>query len=247
MSIKKFGATLVAVLALAGLAATSASATISTTAAEWYTGAAPGTTLPVGTSKAVTASAGVVWSFTSTLLEAPVKLTATGIECVSCVIKNEAVTSKTPPVAVGEGKIKFTGVTVDTPAGCTVETAGLATPNPGTVEALPLKIHADWMDTTVTNQKAFVQIFPVTAPNFAQLRFTAETGKSCPLSGPYNVTGSLFGESTNNTGVQAASQGLNFNATIQTTAGASLLWGAKPATLSGSASFEMGGTTFGIH
>ena len=53
MSLKKISAVLVALIALGAIVASSASAAVSTTRAEWYTGTSPGTTLPVGTDETI--------------------------------------------------------------------------------------------------------------------------------------------------------------------------------------------------
>jgi hypothetical protein len=243
MSIRKMGAVLVAVLALAGILASSASAEVKTEAAEWYTGAAPGATLT--TNPGVTAEAAEEAILNGVLLGEKYKLTTSTLECVGCTIKNEEVTEKAGKVAYGEGKIKFTNVVVKEPAGCKVHNVGVNLD--GTVETNLLKIHGDFMDVTTTNKHGFIQFLPKTGSVFAGLEFTNKTGEVCPIAGPFNVTGSVFGESTNDTGTQAATQPLNFSAAIQTTTGAALKLGTGTATLTGKANFKTGGTLFGIH
>ena len=60
MKLKKFGAVMVAILALGAVMAGSAFATATTEAKQWYTGTTEAgvTTLPVGTSQTVTAEIG---------------------------------------------------------------------------------------------------------------------------------------------------------------------------------------------
>lgn len=130
MSLKKLGAATFAVLLIGAVMASSAFATATTTAAEWYTGASPGTTLTG--SKTITAKIGTngtvgkkfVLKSTIGTNNVPVEITATGVECVSCSIENKVaakggVNTSSSVVATGTGSIKFTGVTVDTPANCT--------------------------------------------------------------------------------------------------------------------------------
>ncbi len=47
----------------------------------------------------------------------PVHLIATGLECISCLITNAALTENPAKIAVETGKIKFTGVYIGTPTG----------------------------------------------------------------------------------------------------------------------------------
>jgi hypothetical protein len=137
-------------------------------------------------------------------------------------------------------------VTVVNPPGCAVHTAGVA--GNGTILTKPLKIHADWMDTNAANQHAFLSIFPTTGAVFASLGFTNNPPGFCPIAGAVNVTGSLFGEAENNTGVQAVAQPVVFSAAVQATTGAALKLAGNPATLTGTAIFRNdGGILFGIH
>ena len=58
MRMKKLGAAIGAVLMIGAIMASSAFATATTTAAEWYTGASPGTTLPTTSTPTITARIG---------------------------------------------------------------------------------------------------------------------------------------------------------------------------------------------
>src|SRR3569623_95880 len=125
MSLKKIGLALIAVLALSAIVVSSSAAAVSTTRAEWYTGASPGTTLPVGTSKNVKEAVEVVShgeigakaEFTTAIGTTPIVLTSTKIKCIECEIENKESTSVTAgPAAFGEGRILFENVTVDLPA-----------------------------------------------------------------------------------------------------------------------------------
>jgi|GEM_PF-2694480 len=252
MSLKKIGLALVASLALGALMASSASAAVETVAAQWYTGAGP-TTLAVGTTKTVTGKVaehpviGKKGELTTTIATLPVKLTSTGFECVGCTIQNKAVngkketepttTEKANVIAYGSGKIKFTGVTVDEPVNCTVKSSETGTA--GVIETKDLVIHGDWMDTNKENSKAFIQFLPKAGPTAAFASFFLE-GEGCKaIKGTYNVTGSVFGESANNTGVGAVTQNLTFSPAVQTTTGAQLKVGANTANFTGTGAFSL--------
>jgi hypothetical protein len=240
MSLKKLGAMVVAVLAIGAIIASSASAAATTEAAEWYTGTGSGTTLPVGTDQAITASIGTKFQLNSSVGGTPVELTATGLECVGCKITNAVVTSGTTPVAMGKGKIKFTGVTADAPTGCTVRNES-STGTVGVIETKPLVVHADFMIGSV----AYQQFFPETGTNFATIFLGG--GNCSGIEGPYNVKGTVFSKAVNATGTQATTQENLFSQAIQTEAGAELKLGSVKAELSGSGIFSIGGTAFGIH
>jgi hypothetical protein len=248
MRSRKHGALAIAALAIGAIIASSASAAVTTEAAQWYTGASPGTTLPVGTDQAITASIGThpvigaKFELTTSIGGTPIVLTATGLECIGCKITNAVVTSGTTPVAMGKGKIKFTGVTADAPTGCTVRNT-TATGEIGVIETTPLTIHADFMNGTVAYQQ-FVPEAGATM-NFATIWLGG--GNCSGIEGSYNVRGTLFSEAKNPTGVQAATQENVFSQAIQTTAGAELKLGSVKAELTGTGIFSIGGTAFGIH
>jgi len=237
MSLKKFGAVLVAMLAIGAVVASSASAAVSTTRAEWYTGASPGTTLPVGTDEAINLAMiehnGVKSStFNVTILGVPVELTSTSLSCTTCNITNKEVTKKAGAIAYGTGTVTFENVTVKKPANCKVfgET-GVE----GMIPTKLLQIHGDFMDTTAGNNKAFIQFLPDTPEGtgtFAQFQLK---GTGCEaIEASYNVTGSLFVESKNDTGVFGTTQDATASAAVQSTAEAGLKVGVNNATLTGS-------------
>jgi hypothetical protein len=245
MSIKKLGFSLVAVLALAAVMASSAFGAVETKAAKWYTGS-PLTELTG--SKAITAEmiedpglGAVLSKFNTEIGGLPVELTSNSIECSGCTIENKEVTGKAGKVAFGSGKIVFKNVTAMLPENCTVKSeAGVA----GEVITKSLNIHGDFMDTNVANEHDFVEFVPAAGAGttFAQFKLSG-TGCSA-IAGTYNVTGTVFGESVNNTGVPAANQSLILGAGVQATTGAELKVGVKPATLTGEASFSIGGEAF---
>lgn len=245
MSLRKLGTVLVAVLALSALSASSAFGAIATEAAKWYTGSTEAGVKELTETKAITAKVGshpVIGSKfelngTIGTNNVPLKLTATGLECSGCTIKNAEVTGKAGKVAVGEGKIKFTSVTVDEPVNCTVsDENGVA----GQVITKALTVHADWMH----EGKAYQNFFPTTGTVFATLKL-AGTGCSA-IAGSYNVTGTVYSEAVNKTGVFKTAQNNIFSPAIQTTTGAELKLGGKKAELTGTGIFELGGQFFGI-
>jgi hypothetical protein len=257
MSLKKISLGVVsAVLALAVMAS-SASATISTTAAQWYIGPAPGTTLALGTSKGIGGQATTNWVLTTEIGGLPVELDSTAFDCVGCKIENKSVTEKVPPIAYGEGRILFTNVTVKKPLNCVV--SGTNPPGvlvAGQILTSELVIHADWMDTSrggtgepPVNNHAFVQVIPKAGAATTFAHFELSGGECAAIGGTKNVTGSLYGESVNNTGVAALEQRLLFSPAIQNTAGGALFVGTKPANLSGSGNFFISPTKelFNVH
>jgi hypothetical protein len=236
MSLKKFGAVLVAMLAIGAVVASSASAAVSTTRAEWYTGASPGTTLPVGTDEpiklAMAEHNGAVSStFNVTILGVPVELTATALSCSSCNITNKEVTKQAGAIAYGTGTVTFENVTVKKPGNC--EVLG-ETGVKGYIPTKLLQIHGDFMDTEAANKKAFIQFLPDTPEGtgtFAQFKLQ---GPGCEaIEASYNVTGSLFVESKNDTGVFGTTQDAVASSAVQATAGAGLKVGVNNATLTG--------------
>jgi hypothetical protein len=203
----------------AAVMASSASATM-TASGQWYTG---GSGTPLSGSKTVTCSVGEhegssVFTLNGSVGETktPVKLTATGIECLSSTIFNESSHGK------DKGKLKFTGVTVDEPAGCSVEG--------GAVETTELKTEL-YMDSESTT-KAFDKFEPAAGPtnNFATVKLI---GASCPVTGSKLVKGTVFGEATNPTSTSLATQPLTFSAAIDTTTGGTLTFAGNEAHLTG--------------
>jgi hypothetical protein len=108
-----------------------------------------------------------------------------------------------------------------------------------------LNIHGDWMDTTTSNKHAFLQFVPASGAVFAQFELS---GSGCPaISGKKNIAGSLFAETSNNTGAEQAEEEWIFSPTVQTTTGAGLFVGAKAASFTGSGAWRLtGGGNFTI-
>ena len=228
MILQKSGVVVVALLLIGAVTASSSSAALETKAAEWYTGASPGATLaeqlPVVTKIAEHPSLGAKISISLNLFFEPLQMTATGINCIGCIIENREATSKSGKVAYGRGKLEFTGMTVDEPSGCTVSSqSGVA----NTIITKELTFHGDWMDTNAANQKAFIDFFPSVPSTFFQFKL-AGSGPTCEsVAGTWNTPGSLFAESANNTGVFAVNQNLIFSSFITGTVAFSLVKGAQ--------------------
>jgi hypothetical protein len=227
MNLKKFGMTLVAILVLGAVVASSAFGAAGTKDATWRVGAS-GSEL-VG-SETVTASGSNEFVFFWG--ETPVVLNSTGLECLECKIENVSGNG------VGSGKLKFTGVTVSSPATCAV--------SGGAVTTLALKVNAGFMEGT-TN---YVQFAPNSGTTFATVTLKEGSGV-CPLSGSYIVSGKVYVQSNNATGVYEKEQTVKSSGTINSTAGGELKFGSKNAELNGTGTFKLSGTkageVFGTH
>jgi hypothetical protein len=244
MSRKKTSLALVAVMALTAIAASSSSATVATTRAEWYTGANPGTTLPVGTTPNINKKVevrehptiGKKATFSVIISGLKVDITAEEIECVSCKIQNKEITTKAGAAAFGEGQIRFKKATVMEPVGCTISGEGGTL---GEILTRKLVIHADFMDTVAANEKDFVKFIPAAGATTAFVLFNLGGGGCESIEGGRNVFGTLFAESGNNTGVFAKTQALVFGQAVQETADAALTVGNQPVTLTGTGGFSL--------
>ena len=125
MSLKKLGIALGAVLAIGALLASSAFASPVTNKAQWVNGA--GETITGKTVTCAKAGAGKL-VLKSTILGSPGEITAEQVECIGATIANTEVEGV--HMATASGKLKFTGLTVVKPEGCTaepVETVSIST------------------------------------------------------------------------------------------------------------------------
>ena len=209
MRLKKLGVVLVAVLAMTAVAASAANAS------EWYIGATK-----LSGSEEVKAEASEKFTLESEVLGAKFKLTATTLSCAGCTISN--------PGAKSAGKLSFTGLTVDEPAGCSVA-------SPITTNALVDEVIMDPSGGEAT----FDKFTPAEGTTFVNIKIT-----NCAAAGTYPVKGTVTGRS-NNTGVAAIKQPLTFNAAEQTTGGGALTLGNKPASLTGKALNYLSGAKIG--
>jgi hypothetical protein len=222
MRLKKLGATLLIAAALSAVLAGSAFATATTTAAKWYTGS--GTELTG--SQAITAEQSGSATFTTTVMvPVTVQVHATGVECVSCSISNSGGSG------TGTGKLKFTGVSVEQPPHC-------ATASSVTTEKLT--IGPDYMESV----NALTKFAPAAGDTAGFMQFELT---ECQIPISMVAKGFIFGKDANVTGVQAASQTVNFSPTINSTAGGTLAVGTEPLGYTASDIFKAGGLTFGVH
>jgi hypothetical protein len=216
MSLKRLGVALVASLALAAVFASSAFATATTTNSHWNVAE---TTLANGETREVKCSRDGAANFvlTGTVAGSPAKITATTLECpTGDVIKQEGEHS------IATGTLKFSGLTVDEPAGCSTSASI-------TTKALTAKILME--GTTVYTQ------FEPTAGATGTFASIPLTG--CAAEGTYPVKGTSCGLVTEQTGMEKANQTLTFSETIQNTAGCSLTLASNPAQITGAANNEL--------
>ncbi len=214
MSLKKLGVALLAVLALGAIAASSASAAAEESNGFWYkestklTTAEPVTCAQVGEATLTT---------TVGKNNTPLKLKAAGTSCPGGEIFNEASKAK------ATGKIKFTGVTVVEPVGCSVEGGAVQT------EALKAQVYME-------GTKALVRFAPATGTQFAEVEITG-----CAIAGAYPTKGVVFGEAINPTNTLASAQNVKFSTTINSAAGGELLFGGHAAVITGETSVTLTG------
>jgi hypothetical protein len=227
MSLKKFGVTMLALVVLGAIAASSAFAEneFKETGGAWYTGASPGTKLAEGTSKTLTvAPVGEKQTLETTVAGLPLDITAKKVACSgTCTIKN--VGTK----ATIDGALVFSELTVSNPANCT------------TTSTITSKALTAILGMNTAGTKAILKFTPETGTTFAVVELL---GASCPISGTYKVTGSVFGEASNATGVFGVTQQVNFSKTIQEAQGTatSLKFGENSAILTGALNGSIGGT-----
>jgi hypothetical protein len=198
---------------------------VNASAAQWYTGTTEtnGTLLtgkePLATALAVenkqsfkTGTPGwkglhLVWNLWSKQLVTEIS----GVECVSCSIVN------TPEGAIGEGKLRFTGVKFYGSIGCTVASEyGEA----GTLITRPLY----WKSVT-SGGKEYV-IFYSQGGGMSGVLMTVrlEGGEGCAAAGPHNLVGTLAAEPSapgaTSPWTQAAKKhGVSFSKEIQEASG----------------------------
>jgi len=221
MSMKRLGVALLASLALTAVFASSAFATATTVKSKWKSA---GSVLASGETRAVTCSRTGSENLVlrGTVAGLATEITASAVECPSGdVIKQEGEN------AIATGTLKFSGLTVVKPEGCkTTETI--------TTKALTAKTYME--GTTV-----YTRFEPTAGPTET---FASIPLNGCAAEGSYPVKGTVFGQASNVTGVEAKSQALAFSAAINSTAGGSLLLAGNAASITGKANNVVGGTKF---
>ncbi len=226
MRLRRIVTTIAVALVVTGIVANTASAGVTTYASQWYVS---GGTL--NEEVAVKGKLNSKFLIRAFIDGEPVNLTATGFDCVSCVITNTAVTENTAKTATAKGRFKLTGVTVNLPTGCKVRNKN-RTGTVGVLETWPLVMHFDWMNGV----NFYAQFTPETGTALAAAYL--EGGGCEPTEGSYNMTGTLFGRATGETGVEAAEVGYEFSPFTQAEVGA-LKFGSSTAELEGSAALEL--------
>jgi hypothetical protein len=217
MRFKKVAATLMACMAVCAVGASAAQA-------NWFVN---GTELGATSHQNVSVS-GSGFTLSSTILGQSVVLKATGLECSgTCTIDGSSFGTNH-----STGKLKFTGVTVEKPAHCSVPGGSLTT------NALEDAVE---MKTVAGSTNTFDKFFPAgTGTTFVVVTLS---GAECILNeAEAPVKGSVYGES-NETGKAAVSQPLTFNTASNSIS--TLTLGGNTATLTGSASNALSGTNVG--
>ena len=226
MNLKRLGTALAVVLAFAAMSAGSAFAAATFEVKPWRTGTSESKTTVLTGHQPVTASLSSTAVLETEVGTTPLKIQATGIECNSCSIFNEG------GDAEGEGKLKLTGVTVVTPAACAVSGGSIQTEPTGTT----------W--TWMVGELDFIEIEAPAASSLAQVTLAKGTG-ACPIAGTYALTGRLFTAAPWFTATYATSRPVESSKSINETAGGSLKFGSKAASLAATINFKAGGTFFG--
>lgn len=188
--IKTLGAAAMVLTALCSLFAGSASAAAVTEDVKWFTGA--GGAVELAAAENVSASQVGPASFHTNGYE----ITWTGTECVGCKIEIVGGT------AVGSGRLKFNGVTVTEPAGCSA---------PAAITTNALSLQADWMGGATNYWKFTPTAGAATA--FATIEITG-----CPQEAVLVPKGIVFFQTANATKVQAVEQEMTTSEAINTAA-----------------------------
>ena len=221
MSLKKLGIALGAVLAIGALLASSAFASPVTNKAQWVNSA--GETISGNSVTCANSGAGNL-QLGFTFLGSPGLIEAEQVSSIGALITNTEVEGV--HMATASGKLKFTGLTVVKPEGCTVE--------PIETVALTANLKMD----SENSSKAYVEFKPASGTKFVTMKV-----RGCAFEGNYGINGVLYGEAASTTGSVAETHALRFNET--TTLLSSLSLGAEPAAFLGEVSNTIAGISWG--
>jgi len=190
-----------------------------------YIGPSPGTKLTGSKVLNTEVVTGTKMLLTTTIAGVKIVTEATGYSCIECTIENSGTN------AIGHGHVKATGVHVIEPAQCEDGSS--------TVESKPVTAT---LGMNKAGTKATVRFAPTSGTTF---EITELKGAECAIAGTYKVTGTVFAEVVNVTGVFAKSQELVTSQAIQQSAGTanSLSFGANPAYGSGIARGSLEGVS----
>jgi hypothetical protein len=230
--LKALGLSLIAVLAMS-IAASAAQAAPTLEEAVW---AVEGTSIGTSTETVGCKANGTI-SLAGTIAETAVTLTAKKVECLSTAatpVLEKAVIKNSGTTALDEGKLRFSEITVD----------GLGSECKVTEPITTAAINTSLVKAEVTGKVAsnlgdtFVPATGTTG-TFATVQFLSGCGAAV---GSFPVKGSTVG-ATEKLGVSLLEQPLTFNAAgREAWPGATLNFGGKPATISGSALNFLSGT-----
>jgi hypothetical protein len=248
MNLKRFLLVLTSMALLGAVTANSAFAAAETPAkSQWYVNAAKlasGGTEKVKCSVAEETGIGKNLQLTGTIGEGAgiaVTLNATGVECVNhegAVGANGTATiNQEGTSAQDRGRLKFTTVTVTTPANCAVK-GGTVTTNP-----LKSELYIDSAEKQTTFDR-----FEPTGTSFATVEIVSvpEGSGKCSVEGGRIAKGFTYGQAANKTGVEAVNQPLTFGSSVETTAGNGLTFAGNTAHLAGKVNNELvSGSKFG--
>jgi hypothetical protein len=212
MSLKRFILTMASVALLGAIVASSASAAAVTKASSWHS---TGTTISGHVAAGCEAPGGLTLTGNVSGLETNLK--ATGVECIEASIYNEG------GAALDEGKLRFTGVTVENIPTCSVE-GGVIETNP-----LQTELYMDSVNTSVVYDKFEPK------PGFTNFATVHLTGASCPVAGNRPVKGYVYGQSAYKTGEEHAEQPLEFSNAVDAAAGSALKFAGNEAHMMGTA------------
>jgi len=214
MCLKRLAPIVFIVFVVLTATASSALATATTTKAQWKAGVSSGSVsalpaggLPLSISLGKNPTVGEKFVMETTAYEAPISIEFSKVSCVGCKITNQDEVH--PGVAIGRGRLLFSGGHIGPPWNCAIEG--------GQVETDPLIFEAHYMEEA----KWLLRISPAVGEHV----FTIVPESFCWLTN-LPVKGVNFGQFVNKTGVFATSQTLEFSPTISTAAGSS--WFGNP-------------------
>ena len=202
MRFKKIGAALLAVFVMGAFVANSAYAEneFSETGGSWYTGASPGTKLPVGGSQAISVSGGSA-SLTGEMAGSAFRFDSTSTTGDTCLFTQSTTTKTTLDCKA----LVFHGVTVSGGpfSGCTTSTT------------ITTKELTGVLGMNKAGTLATIKITPKTGTAFATVELTG----TCATVGLFKFTGTVYAQATNATGVFSETQKLSVSEAIQKSAG----------------------------
>lgn len=219
---KHLGIAFVVSLASMAALASSASATAVTDLGQWYVG---GSALAVGSTANATCAlkSGTSAIITSTIGGQSFEMRATGVNCINWKIKEIQVSGEN--MAIGEGQLEFTGISVVTPV-CPFKVGGVTSTTLKTTELREI-VQMEGAATT------YLKFAPITGSEVAKF----ELGSPCG-AGIHKLVGTTFGK-TSATGTSTALQPAAFSGAINETAGGGLGIDANTAILTAEMNFSL--------